>query len=390
MRKWVALILIFCFLFPVSVSAFPAVPPDHDGYVDGYEPDSPVEQEERKIDPSIGGGLIDRVLAAMVNGLTAALRYILGGISFDSIIFAQANPITGQPFQGNSVGAIFSADEWNHVVNPLRISLSVVAWMFFAVSIAYYGLKVMKDSTNPLKQIDLREKLLAYIGAAAMLAFMHMIFFLLAKLNFAFVNGMYGLIKENEIFQRAFSVIGVLDVISVFEDEGPMTELAFFDSLINLMLACLLIWLVFQYIFRKFIIGVLVVIAPFAAWSFARNRDGMAFKLWLAELTSQIFIQTAHALVIVLYVGFLSNSLGTDQLRASVSGVLDPILQFLIGIAGVIAAGALMWNFLRLAFSGRNPKGRYLAIQGVKYSLIGFFISAGALIVLNLIRGMIF
>lgn len=385
MRKWVAFFLIVMFLLPATVSAAPSFDPVPDGY-DGYLPEMPVDEklEEVKREIKDSDTIIDRLVASLLNGFAKGLGWLVGGTNLDMIIFNQSNPMNGKPYQGNTVGGIFTKAEWNNVVNPLRISFSVVAWMFFAVSIAYYGLKVMKDSTNPLKQVDLREKLLAYIGAAAMLAFMHMIFFLLVNLNNAFVQGLYGFVKDNELFQETFSVLGVIDA------EQAMTESVVLDAVIHILMQFLVIWFVFLYIFRKFIIGILVVIAPLAAWAFARNRDGMAFKLWLAELTSQIFIQTAHALVIVLYVGFLSNSLGKGNLGTSMAGVLDPLLQFAVGIAGVVAAGALLWNLLRLAFSGKNPKARYLAIKGVQYSLVGFFISVGAIITLNLIRGLIF
>lgn len=385
MKKWLICFLLILFLFPSVVSAAPSFDPVPDGY-EGYLPDSPIDenndQAQQEIDQS--DTLLDRLFASFLNGIAKGIERLIGGTTFDMIIFNQANPISGQPYQGNTVGGVFSTSEWNNVVNPLRISLSVLAWMLFAVSIAYYGLKVMKDSTNPLKHIDLREKLMAYVAAAVMLAFMHMIFFLLVNLNDAFVQGLYGLVKDNQLFKNTFSIFGNLDV------EQAVTGSVVVDAVITVLLRCLLVWFVILYIFRKFLIGLLLLIAPFAAWSFALSKNGITFKMWLAELTSKIFIQTAHALVIVLYIGFLSNSLGTDRLRATVSDVLDPILQFLIGIAAVVAAGTLMWNFLRLAFSGTNPKARYLAIQGVKYSLIGFFISAGALIVLNMIRGVIF
>lgn len=388
MKKWLICFLLILFLFPSAVSAAPSFDPVPDGY-DGYLPDSPIDenndQAEQEYDHS--DTLFDRIVASFFNGIATGIEKLIGGTNFDALIFNQANPISGQPYQGNTVGGIFSTAEWNNVVNPLRISLSAVIWMFFAVTIAYYGLKVMKDSTNPLKQIDLRDKLMSYIAAAIMLAFMHMIFFLLANLNNAFVQGLYGLIKDNQLFKSTFSLFDALNTPS---NENPLTGSAVVDSILNVALRGLLVWFIILYIFRKFLIGILILVAPFAAWAFARSKDSMAFKMWLAELTSKIFIQTAHALVIVLYIGFLSNSLGTDQLRTTISGVLDPVLQFLIGIAAVVASGALMWNFLRLAFSGTNPKARYMAIQGVKYSLIGFFISAGALIVLNMIRGLIF
>lgn len=376
-----ALLLV---LVPVQVlGAEPSPVPEE---LEGYVPEDPAEEvgEEVRERTQTNVGLFDKLVATLVNAVTDGVTYLLTGTSLKELIFGQSNPVSGAVFGENSVGNLFTASEWNHIINPLRLGFSSIAWLFFAVSIAFYGWKMMVESTNPLKRSDWQDKMFAYIGATALLALAHVVFFLLVNLNQQMVEGLYSYAKTIPLLESGFAT---LEGIAEGSSE---TELFLFDSIVYLAMAVMTLWLVVLYVFRKFMIALLVVIAPLAAWAFARNKDGMAFKLWAAELTSQIFIQTAHALVLLLYFGFLGNSLGDGSISGHVGQVIEPILLFVFGASAVMAAGAFMWNSLRLGMSGKYPHMRYTAMKGLQYSVFGFFISLGAILIVNMLRGLIF
>ncbi|GGK22994.1 hypothetical protein GCM10010965_14820 [Caldalkalibacillus thermarum] len=367
------------FLGQVTVLAVEPVPEQFRGDVP-YSPDEELRQEV--MEKTKRSGMLERLLAALINAVVDFAAYLLGGTSIKHVVFGQANPFSGALYGENAVGNIFTAQEWNNVINPLRLAFSSVAWIFFAISIGFYGWKMMIESTNPLKRSDWQDKMMAYIGASILLVLAHLLFFLLANLNKAFVDGLYSFARNIPLLESGFSAFSTINT------DQSLTESVFLDSIIYLALAVMGLWLIILYIFRKFMIAVLVIIAPFAAWAFARNKDGMAFKLWAAELTSQIFMQTAHALVIVLYFGFLNASLGSGNMFNSVGSVLQPIMTFIFLSSAVVAAGVLLWNALRLAVSSKNPSMRYSAIKGLQYSAFGFFISIGAVLIVNILRGL--
>src|SRR5699024_9279171 len=170
------------------------------------------------------------------------------------------------------------------------------------------------------------------------------------------------------------------------------------DSLIRLGSVIITFVLIIQYVFRKFIIGFLVIISPLASVAYAREKNSQAFKTWLSELLSQTFIQTAHAIVIVLYLAFLNASNNNEALfthdeavtilGSGTQSILEPVLTFLIGIGGVVGVGALTYNGLKLALSSGNPQARAEAIKSIRNSIIGCFIAVGAVIIVSVIRGL--
>lgn len=223
-----------------------------------------------------------------------------------------------------------------------------------------------------------------------MLAFMYMLVFVIFNINYAIVHGLWQLIGGSSGTSTLFDAIG--------EGAGGLTGSGFVDGLIDIAMAVMTLVLIIQYIFRKFMIAILVIISPMAAMAFAKNSDGMAFKLWISELISQVFIQSAHGLIIVLYLGFVNASVdGGDGLfgylgsiKNQVVLVLDPVLHFLIAIGGVVAVGVLIWNGLRLGMSGGNPQGRSKALKGIQNGLISCLVCVGSVMIVNIIRGLMF
>lgn len=374
---------------------YEAVPDHHQGYV----PDAPTEKVKDGIAKKGlkgAGNLVGDMFGKLFDLMANVVRFVISGnldgkrVSLSDVIFGKINPINHKAFGKHNVGHIFSAAEWNKAVNPLRISFTFIAWIFLALMVAWYGIKLMGESTNPLKRSNLQEQLFAWIGAGALLAFMYLIVFVIFNLNYEIVQGLWKLIGGDK---------NTKDIFHVLEKGGDgLTGQGFADGLISLAMAVMTLVLIIQYVFRKFVIAILVVISPMAAVAYAKNKDGMAFKMWFAELMSQVFIQSAHAVVIVLYLAFLNASLDGGNglfgylgtVEGGVAGVINPILKFLISIGGVVAVGALIWNGIRLSMSSGNPQARALSLKGIQYSLIGCLICVGSVIIVNIIRGLVF
>src|SRR5699024_3049373 len=107
-------------------------------------------------------------------------------------------------FDGKSIGNIFSSGEWNYAINPLRIGFSFIAWIFFVIMIANYGIKFMKESTNPIQRSQLLEDIYGWIGGAAMIIFMYIAVFIIFNLNERIVGALHGLISDTEAYEGLF------------------------------------------------------------------------------------------------------------------------------------------------------------------------------------------
>lgn len=368
-----------------QTQTYDPVPKGHEGYVSNGDSEKITDNISEDKDK---GSMGERIFASVINGINKLFKWAITGVNLHDVLFGAVNPLNGKKYGNANVGHIFSVAEWNNAVNPLRIALTFVAWVFFAVMIAIYGFKLMHESTNPLRRSNLIENLYAWIGAATMLAFMYMLVFIIFDLNDAFVYGL-NLIsggKSSSIFK---AMNGDTSGIA-----GPIG-----DAFINLGMSIMTMVLIIQYIFRKFIIAFLVVISPLACVAYARHKDASAFKIWISELVSQVFMQTAHAIVIVLYLAFSYASIygkgsllnrSDGSIGWSISQVVDPILSFLISIGGVVAVGALILNGIRLSMSNGNPTLRTNAMRGIKLSLIGGGICIGSVIVVDILRGLMF
>src|SRR5699024_9130151 len=154
--------------------------------------------------------------------------------------------------------------------------------------IANYGIKFMKESTNPIQRSQLLEDIYGWIGGAAMIIFMYIAVFIIFNLNERIVGALHGLISDTEAYEGLFESMNKANDL----DES-ISGNVLGDSLIRLGSVIITFVLIIQYVFRKFIIGFLVIISPLASVAYAREKNSQAFKTWLSELLSQTFIQTA-------------------------------------------------------------------------------------------------
>src|SRR5699024_10065023 len=215
----------------VGETDFDAVPDENQGYV----PSAPSDKVTADGDDIKTPGMVSKLFGTLFDGLASAVRWVMcgdltsGGVRLEHVIFGKVNPINQKDFGSNNVGHIFSAAEWNYVVNPIRIAFTFVAWLFFAIMVAWYGIKMMGESTNPLKRSNLQEKLYAWIGGGAMLAFMYMLVFVIFNINYAIIQGLWQLIGG------AGGTKSIFDVIS--ETTDGVTGDGFIDGIVNLAMA---------------------------------------------------------------------------------------------------------------------------------------------------------
>lgn len=83
-------------------------------------------------------------------------------------------------------------------------------------------------------------------------------------------------------------------------------------TIMYLVLVYYLVKFLLTYIKRFFVIGILIVISPIVGISYALQKRQQALKTWVVEFTTNVFIQSIHALLYTLLV-----SIGIDMMAKS-------------------------------------------------------------------------
>ena len=96
----------------------------------------------------------------------------------------------------------------------------------------------------------------------------------------------------------------------------------------------------------------------------------------------------ALAVVWVSYVNVLFAQQDVDQIEvegADLVGFIVNMLQWLIGLAGLVAAAVLILNgFMFITASGDEPKIQK-ATKGITYAIIGLIVAAIAFLIVNFV-----
>lgn len=197
-------------------------------------------------------------------------------------------------------GGVFSAAEWQQYVMRWYPTFAYIAAAILLLAAIVWGLRLQYDAglrNNPHVRARAGELLsgwaLAVVGTALGLAAVRG----LLALNFDIVRALAPLAQHHN-----FSDIGQL-----LGQNRPAADLA---ALVAQLLALgLLIRLNFTYIFRWLDIALLTVLSPILGGAVFAFPGGAAqgWKFWW-HLFSQIFIQSLHALVLVLFFSLVDVS----------------------------------------------------------------------------------
>lgn len=156
----------------------------------------------------------------------------------------------------------------------------------------------------------------------------------------------------------------------------------FFTFLVYSGFIVLTIYFNILYLLRKFIIMALLIIGPLIVLAWGKGKQ-MSFYLWLSEMISNIFMQSAHALVFALYLmvtaivkeGFMGSPFGKLLMLIMLVPVGMLLRQLITGWFGLLGideektAGVLMGGALgSIAAVGKMAVG---AVKGGGQAVAG-------------------
>lgn len=186
-------------------------------------------------------------------------------------------------------------------------------------------------------------------------------------------NGIFNLKSiDNLIFNGATKVFGdklfgTINTGNVLANAVINSSLVGFDIYFNAV-----------YTIRKWVITANIVVTPIIVWVWVFTAQRQVLEIWVAEIIQTIFLQSAHALSI----GIFMSIAGATGSALNISGPLDTSLfasglikigVFFAGFAGSICVGVVIVMGIRLILAS-TEKEREEAKSGLTKAFIGLII----------------
>jgi hypothetical protein len=294
------------------------------------------------------GGMLEKAIAGVINGIVLIFQQLEQSLSLQTMDVLVFN--RGLDEQDKEM-APFSAAEWDKLgIWYKGITIGVGPMVLIAILVT--AVKFMKQGLNPESRSDAMESTWRWLLAIVLIAGAPILFWVMFNLN----NGLVDTIQ-----QVGSSVAMSVDTLNQIQPgQGKfITDInvksALGAAMIKLMLCGLELYINMLYLIRKYTLMTIFVFTPFMAWLWAVNKNVNAMGIWFGELLSNAFMQTAHALVFMLFLTFVDTQ-GTGWFELVVW------LMIIIPIAEVVR-NSVQGLFTRL--SGMDEGGMVSKAMGI-------------------------
>ena len=230
------------------------------------------------------------VLGFMVGGLlnfmaagVGELYRLLGLRSIATLIYNQGTASRLGPF---------SPAAWAGITRYTEL-FTAVAWLLL-VAVAIVAGLVLSGQGDSRSWQRFSSIMWRMLFAGLLLPFNVLIAENLFQLNNAVVRTIAGMLPA-----------GAMRVLSGVPAAAGISN-AFIAGLVQFMLQFETLFFNLLYLERMLVIAALVAIGPLAAWAWVWQQRGTAWGLWFTELTGNILLQAAHAIVIAVTWGILA------------------------------------------------------------------------------------
>lgn len=307
------------------------------------------------------GGMFERAIAAVFDsliGLVEGLERSQGLKGFDELVFNKDK--NGNMMSEDQKNLLpFTQDEWNKLntwYNGISVSVSSLA----LVAVVITAFKLMGSGKNPSLRSEAMDSAWRWIWALLLIPaapiFVHVVF----VLNTAMVDTLWNVAQgviTGTIDDKLSLTNGTLSTLKTGSVLGT--------AIVKLAYAGIGLYLNFVFMLRKYALIVIFVFTPIMVWMWAINKNVNAAMIWMGEIISNAFLQSAYALVFLVFLTFTASSnwlsaliwaiavipLG-EMIRNSVQGLFTRMSGFdeagtagrvmgFLGLGSVMGAGKL-------------------------------------------------
>ncbi|RDV81231.1 hypothetical protein [Ammonifex thiophilus] len=253
----------------------------------------------------------EQVLALPIEGIVWMV--FEGGLGFQPIqelVYAHHN--NGQRLKEGV--PVISEREWETCMDWYLL-LAGFMGVLMALAFVASGYRVMLGSIgNPSAQADAKQELLYILLATFVTLSAPLILRVLLDLNNALVDFFW---KAGKDYLGKFP-----DPQSIGNDYPGILGAA----LAQLAFAGMMVYFNFLYAIRKFVLVTILVLTPFFAYFWAANRNPQVIGVWFGELSSNAFMQAAHAAAMTVFLALIQSSdKGASWLTLALVFALVPV-----------------------------------------------------------------
>ena len=174
---------------------------------------------------------------------------------------------------------------------------------------------------------------------------------------------------------------------------SPQTGYVLADSVVSLIFSFIRLWLAILYALRKLVLTVILIFTPIMAWLWSLNKNVSAAQIWLGEILSNIFMQTAHAFVFLILLSFINvggtggSPMPPGDYNALYNSLSDLLTNYGVPIGSAILFASVCWVAVQIITSRFNPGRRESAVNNLLYVGAGGIILGGVMFFASLALG---
>ncbi|MGB9886304.1 MAG: hypothetical protein ACPLRW_04825 [Moorellales bacterium] len=338
--------------------------------------------------PQARADLVEKVLAAPFDLIAAILEKLLGMYPPDVWIYAGQIQLADReipegPFSPRAeIGGVLTGEEWDGIVWPWFGAFQLVAWVLMGITVVYTGLRIAASKDSARSRAEVEGWVMGILIGALVIAFFPYFVEVLFDLNLAIVKACARAVAGEDLAGFMSS-----DLFRAIEAEGTVVQGTLAGAIVRLVWISMTLYFCIRYLLRKLMVMFLVILAPLAGWAATWQRNKTSLFLLLGELTSNIFVQSAHALALTLIIAIWSaaepsgTGEGAGWIAKQEWWIKPAMLSLLIPISGLV--GRLINTWLEII--GIN-EDQYVGgamrqlggIAGVAAVVGSFFVPAGA------------
>jgi hypothetical protein len=323
------------------------------------------------------GGVFVRLVASIIDGVTDVFNWAVGSLlttKSGTAITLSAMVFNDGLSQKDKLYAPFTATEMDMIWSWYK-AMSAGSFALILIAIVVTAFKFSAAPFNMSMREDAVASLWRWLVAILIIAGAPILFYAMVRIN----NGLV------DLFLAITNNVAPGKSLDIMMQPGasPQTGYVLADSVVSLIFSFIRLWLAILYALRKLVLTVILIFTPLMAWLWSVNKNVNAAQVWLGEILSNIFMQTAHAFVFLILLSFINvggsggSPVPPGNYNALYNSLTDLLTSYGVPIGSAILFASVCWVAVQIITSRFNPDRRENAVNNLLYVGAGGIIFGG-------------
>lgn len=220
---------------------------------------------------------------------------------------------------------LFPTSIKENAIDPIFNIVTGVSVLLFCLSILISGLKMMYSHTFT-QRFNIGEEIFMYFVTAVMLVCYWMGVDYIFMMNNAIVTSVSDLLESQGMKLGSLSIVASQD------------EFEFTDIIVMFAEWVMLLFLNLVYMFRLFVITVLLMAGGLAIIGLLYERTRKYFRMWLIDFIGAIFMQSVHSIYFAVVIMFVNTGSAGVFFKIILLFLFLPMSSMLLSIMGMSTA----------------------------------------------------